>query len=117
MYGCFLLILFFVILMRIFCLGPVYMEFVFTLRGTQQQKKPTPLNWDFRNSGYAIACVADALNLLTDYTSGFDECVGRLQRRLLRNKTKNIRKTTNRYQNAIEYIAGKSFVLISFKTK
>ena len=34
---------------------------------------------------YAVACVADALNLLhiADYTKGLDECVGRLQRRLL----------------------------------
>ena len=32
----------------------------------------------------SFACVAsDALNLLyRDYTNGFDECVGRLQRRL-----------------------------------
>ena len=30
-----------------------------------------------------FACVADALNLLYKwYTNGFDECVGRLQRRL-----------------------------------
>ena len=32
----------------------------------------------------ALACVADALNLLyIDYTKGLDECVGRLQRRLV----------------------------------
>ena len=32
----------------------------------------------------SIACVADALNLLyTDYTNDLDECVGRLQRRLI----------------------------------
>ena len=30
---------------------------------------------------WSLACVADALNLL--YTKGLDECVGRLQRRLL----------------------------------
>ena len=29
-----------------------------------------------------VACVADALNLL-DYTKGLDECMGRLQRRLM----------------------------------
>ena len=42
---------------------------------------------------YAVACVADALNLLhiADYTKGLDECVGRLQRRLLCSRHKKFR--------------------------
>ena len=35
----------------------------------------------------------------------------------LRNKAKKTSKTTNRHQNAVEYIAGKSFLFISFKKK
>ena len=35
----------------------------------------------------------------------------------LRNKAKKNRKTTNRHQNAVEYIAGKSFLFISFTKK
>ena len=36
---------------------------------------------------------------------------------LLRNYCYSFHRTTNRYQNAVEYIAGKSFVFISFKKK
>ena len=35
----------------------------------------------------------------------------------LRNKAKKNSKTTNRHQNAVEYIAGKSFLFNSFKKK
>ena len=46
------------------------------------------LHWCYYSPSISLACVADALNLMyiassqTEYTNGFDECVGRLQRRL-----------------------------------
>ena len=41
---------------------------------------------------FILACVADALNLLyIDYTKGLDDCVGRLQRRLVHFYSKEVK--------------------------